>query len=60
MEWVVCGYPGNAMATLKVFFYSDCVFWCGRCTEPTLMGKKSVNQPASSPACDKILRRNGS
>src|SRR5208283_3005008 len=25
-----------------------CVFWCGRCSELTLKGKKSINQLASS------------
>jgi hypothetical protein len=32
----------------------DCVFWCGRCTEPTLQGRKSVNRVASSDACERL------
>lgn len=29
----------------------DCFFWCGRCTEPYMTGKKSINRTASSGAC---------
>ena len=32
----------------------DCTFWCGRCTEPTLEGRKTVNRIATSDACSAI------
>ena len=35
----------------------DCHFWCGRCSEPTLNGKKSINCLASSDACFKFAPR---
>jgi hypothetical protein len=38
----------------------DCVFWCGRCSEPALNGRKSINQLASSSACSKFQLRGGS
>ena len=51
----------NALSALQeIFVCSDCVFWCGRCIEPTLVGKKSINKVASSPACDKFPKRIGS
>ena len=44
----------------NIFLCMDCVFWCGRCSEPTLKGKKSINQLASSCACSKFQPRGGS
>jgi hypothetical protein len=38
----------------------DCTFWCGRCSEPALKGKKSINQLASSCACSNFQPRGGS
>ena len=38
----------------------DCAFWCGRCSEPSLKGKKSINQLASSRACSNFHSRGGS
>ena len=59
MVRVVCDFPGNTLMMVQVFFCSDCIFWCGRCSEPSLRGKKSLNLLASSNACDKFSKRNG-
>ena len=40
--------------TSAVFYCMDCVFWCGRCTEPIMRGKRSVNRIALSEACDQF------
>jgi hypothetical protein len=42
----------------QVLFCMDCVFWCGRCVEPTLAHTKmAVNKIASSEACSKFRGR---
>jgi hypothetical protein len=51
---------GAKRSESKVFLCMDCVFWCGRCSEPTLKGKKSINQLASSYACPQFQPRGGS
>jgi hypothetical protein len=38
----------------QVFYCMDCVFWCGRCTEPSMQGKKAVGRIALSEACSKF------
>ena len=43
---------------LRVFSITPiCVFWCGRCTEPTMKGRKSVNRIASGEICSAFKRR---
>ncbi|MDI9576934.1 MAG: hypothetical protein QM398_02220 [Thermoproteota archaeon] len=43
-----------SMLSADVLYCCDCVFWCGRCTEPTMKGRRSVNRIASSEACDQF------
>ena len=59
MVFVVYGFQDRTLVELEVLICSDCVFWCERCSEPLLAGKKSLNQLASSTVCDKFSRRNG-
>jgi hypothetical protein len=54
MGWPVCVFPDNAMAAVPVLSCTDCVFWCGRCKEPTTKGKASINRLASSMACERF------
>ena len=46
----------NSVGSLsaKVLYCMDCVFWCGRCAEPTMQGKRSINRIALSEACEKF------
>lgn len=43
--------------TEQVYHCLDCSFWCGRCSEPSMAGKRSVNRLASSDACSVFSRR---
>lgn len=51
-DWVHSEFSSN-----QVFYCMDCVSWCGRCSEPTMKGKKSVNRIASSEACSAFKLR---
>ena len=50
----------SSFSNIEVFVCADCVFWCGRCSESSLTGKKSINQLASSYGCSKGQPRGGS
>jgi hypothetical protein len=39
----------------EAFRCVDCVFWCGRCTEPTMHGKNAINRIALSSACENFV-----
>jgi hypothetical protein len=54
MGWPVSGFPDIAMPTVLVLSCNDCVFWCGRCKEPTTKGKASINRLASSMAYERF------
>jgi hypothetical protein len=47
------------LATLcsEVFLCSDCSFWCGRCSESAVKGKKSLYRLASSFVCERFSKR---
>ncbi len=45
------------MTALEVLYCLDCVFWCGRCTEQSLVGRKSVGRIASSEVCSSFRPR---
>jgi hypothetical protein len=45
------------LLSAQVFYCMDCVFWCGRCTEPSMQGKKAIGRIASSEACEKIVSK---
>jgi hypothetical protein len=38
-------------------FCIDCFYWRGRCAEPTLEGRKSINRLALSEACAKFVAK---
>ncbi len=45
---------GAGLQPTQVLYCMDCSFWCGRCVEPSMQGKRSVGRVASSDACEKF------